>query len=101
MTTTELVQDIQQVVDLRNKIQTAIAANEHIVSIPPPPGSPPGTQPRKTPTGQLVTASGAAHALALQLLGHLRLIAGDDKESIAAAEKAIATVAPAPGSLAQ
>lgn len=80
---------IQSVIDLRNRLQAAIAANEHVVTLPVPAGAPPGTQPRRIPTGQLVTASGAAHALAMQLLGHLKLIAPTDTAAIAAAQKAI------------
>ncbi len=85
----DVVSAIQTVADLRNKIQAAIANNEQVVTLPVPAGSPPGTQPRRVPTGPLITASGAAHALALQLLGHLKLIAPADTAALAAAEKAI------------
>lgn len=99
MTTQNLLAAIKAAIDLRNQIQTSIAAGAHVLpavdAVPATAKTPAIPAQAAVATGQLPTAAGFAHQLAVNLLGHLQNTEEDEK-LIKEAMAIIATPAPAP-----
>ena len=99
MTTQNILAAIKAAVDLRNQIQTSIAAGAHVLpaveAVPATAKTPAIPAQPAQATGQLPTAAGFAHQLAVNLFGHLINIE-DDEKLIKEAQAIIATAAPAP-----
>jgi len=82
MNAQSILEAIQAAVELRNKIQTAIAANAHVLpakeAVPGQGDQPASPAQPATATGQLPTAAGFAHLAATYLMNHLANISTDE-----------------------